>query len=47
MKRQVFAVWRSDLKSGRNPIFSESTVLKDTPYMCGTRFENGPGENPE
>jgi osmotically inducible protein OsmC len=47
MKRSASAVWRGDLKSGRGTISTESTVLKDTQYSFGTRFENGPGTNPE
>ena len=47
MKRKASAVWRGDLKSGRGAISTESSVLKDTPYSFGTRFENGPGTNPE
>lgn len=47
MKRKASAVWRGDLKSGRGTISTESNVLKDTQYSFGTRFENGPGTNPE
>jgi osmotically inducible protein OsmC len=47
MKRKASAVWRGDLKSGRGSISTESTVLKETQYSFGTRFENGPGTNPE
>lgn len=47
MKRKASAVWRGDLKSGRGTISTESNVLKNTPYSFGTRFENGPGTNPE
>ncbi|HEY0943838.1 MAG TPA: OsmC family protein [Opitutaceae bacterium] len=47
MNRKASAVWRGDLKSGRGTISTESTVLKDTQYSFGTRFENGPGTNPE
>lgn len=47
MKRKASAVWRGDLKSGRGTISTESSVLKDTQYSFGTRFENGPGTNPE
>ena len=47
MKRKASADWRGDLKSGRGTISTESTVLKDTQYSFGTRFENGPGTNPE
>jgi osmotically inducible protein OsmC len=47
MKRTASAVWHGDLKSGRGRISTESTVLKDAQYSFGTRFENGPGTNPE
>src|ERR1043165_9533233 len=47
MKRKASAVWNGDLKSGRGQISTESTVLKDTKYSFATRFENGPGTNPE
>lgn len=47
MKRKASAVWRGDLKSGRGQISTESTVLKDTQYGFGSRFESGPGTNPE
>jgi osmotically inducible protein OsmC len=47
MKRKASAVWHGDLKAGRGAISTESTVLHDTQYSFGTRFENGPGTNPE
>ncbi|HTT57965.1 MAG TPA: OsmC family protein [Opitutaceae bacterium] len=47
MKRKASAVWRGNLKAGRGTISTESTVLRDAPYSFGTRFENGPGTNPE
>jgi osmotically inducible protein OsmC len=47
MKRKASAVWYGDLKSGRGQISTESTVLKDAKYSFTTRFENGPGTNPE
>src|SRR3954467_7749696 len=47
MKRKASAVWRGDLKSGKGTISTESGVLKDAQYSFGTRFENGPGTNPE
>jgi len=47
MKRKASAIWHGDLKSGRGTISTESTVLKDAQYSFGTRFENGPGTNPE
>ncbi len=47
MKRKASAVWRGDLKAGKGTISTESNVLKETQYSFGTRFENGPGTNPE
>jgi lipoyl-dependent peroxiredoxin len=47
MIRKASAIWRGDLKTGRGTISSDSTVLKDAQYAFGTRFENGPGTNPE
>ncbi len=47
MKRNASAVWHGDLKSGRGTISTESGVLNETQYSFGTRFENGPGTNPE
>src|SRR5512133_1317221 len=47
MKRKASAVWRGDLKSGRGSISTESTLLNQAQYGFGTRFENGPGTNPE
>jgi osmotically inducible protein OsmC len=47
MKRKASAIWQGDLKSGRGTISTESSVLKDTQYSFGTRFENGTGTNPE
>jgi osmotically inducible protein OsmC len=47
MKRKASAVWRGNLKSGRGTISTESKVLDNAQYSFGTRFENGPGTNPE
>lgn len=47
MKRKASAIWYGDLKSGRGQVSTESTVLKDAKYSFATRFENGPGTNPE
>ena len=47
MKRNASAVWHGNLKAGRGALSTESTVLRDAPYSFGTRFENGPGTNPE
>ncbi|MGV3754794.1 MAG: OsmC family protein [Verrucomicrobiota bacterium] len=47
MKRKASAVWQGDLRSGKGAISTESSVLKETQYSFGTRFENGLGTNPE
>jgi osmotically inducible protein OsmC len=47
MKRKASAIWRGGLKDGKGTISSESGALKDTRYSFGTRFEDGPGTNPE
>jgi lipoyl-dependent peroxiredoxin len=47
MKRNASAVWTGDLKQGKGSLSTPSTVLKDTQYSFGTRFENGVGTNPE
>lgn len=47
MKRNAFAVWSGDLKSGHGTISSASGVLSDTQYSFKTRFEDGSGTNPE
>jgi osmotically inducible protein OsmC len=35
------------LKGGKGTVSTESTVLFQTQYSFGTRFENGKGTNPE
>lgn len=47
MKRSASAVWRGGLKDGKGTVSTESGVLKETQYSFATRFENGPGTNPE
>ena len=47
MKRKASAVWQGNLKEGKGTISTESGVLKETQYSFSTRFENGPGTNPE
>ena len=47
MKRSGSAVWQGDLKSGKGHISSQSGVLDDAQYGFNTRFEDGPGTNPE
>ncbi len=47
MKRQGSAIWRGDLKSGNGAMTTESGILSAAQYGFGTRFEDGPGTNPE
>lgn len=47
MKRTGSAVWLGDLKSGKGMVSSQTGVLKDTRYGFASRFEDGPGTNPE
>ena len=47
MKRTGSAVWQGDLKNGKGMLSTNSGVLKDTQYSFSTRFESGPGTNPE
>ena len=47
MKRTANAQWRGDLKSGRGVISTASGVLSNSNYSFHTRFEDGPGTNPE
>ena len=39
--------WKGGLTSGEGRVSSASTVLNDTPYSFGTRFEQESGTNPE
>jgi len=47
MKRSANAVWVGDLKQGKGKISTQSGALKDAQYGFNTRFEDGPGTNPE
>ena len=47
MKRTGSAVWTGGLKDGKGKISTQSGILKDTQYGFNTRFEDGPGTNPE
>jgi len=47
MKRTGSAVWQGGLKDGKGTVSTASGVLKETQYSFATRFENGPGTNPE
>ena len=47
MKREGSAVWKGGLKDGKGMISTGSGVLLNAQYGFNTRFEDGPGTNPE
>jgi len=47
MQRSANAVWTGNLKQGKGKISTQSGVLTDAQYGFNTRFEDGPGTNPE
>jgi osmotically inducible protein OsmC len=47
MKRNATAEWHGNLKAGKGTLTTDSTVLKQTQYSFGSRFESGVGTNPE
>ena len=47
MKRNATAVWKGSIKEGAGTISTQSTVLNNTQYSFGSRFEEGVGTNPE
>lgn len=47
MQRSATAVWQGAIKDGKGNISTQSGVLKEAQYGFNTRFENGPGTNPE
>lgn len=47
MKKTAWAIWKGSIKEGGGAISTETGVLKDAPYGFKSRFENGPGTNPE
>ena len=47
IKRNGSAVWSGGLKDGKGTVSTGSGVLKDSQYGFNTRFEDGPGTNPE
>ena len=46
IKRKSEAIWEGNLKNGKGIVKSESGAL-NIPYGFRSRFENGPGTNPE
>ena len=47
MIRTAIASWSGNLKEGRGHISTQSQVLSNAQYGFNTRFEDGPGTNPE
>ncbi|MGV3696892.1 OsmC family protein [Flavobacterium sp.] len=47
MKRNATAVWKGSVKEGKGALTTQSTVLNNTQYSFGSRFEEGIGTNPE
>lgn len=45
--RGASAVWNGNLKEGNGQVSTESKTLNDAPYTFVSRFETGPGTNPE
>ncbi|HSN72788.1 MAG TPA: OsmC family protein [Steroidobacteraceae bacterium] len=47
MIRKGKAVWTGKIRDGKGTLSTESGVLDDVQYGFSSRFENGPGTNPE
>jgi lipoyl-dependent peroxiredoxin len=47
MIKQASAIWNGGFKDGGGTISTETGVLKEAPYGFRSRFEDGPGTNPE
>jgi osmotically inducible protein OsmC len=47
MKKNASVEWKGGLKDGGGTISTETGVLKNAPYGFKSRFEDGPGTNPE
>lgn len=47
MGRHSTAIWRGTGKEGNGDLTTQSTVLNHTQYSYKSRFEEGPGTNPE
>lgn len=41
------AIWKGNIKDGGGTISTETGVLREAPYGFKSRFEDGPGTNPE
>lgn len=47
MKKTASAVWQGSIKEGSGTISTQTGVLTNAPYGFKSRFEDGPGTNPE
>ena len=47
MQRSATAIWSGNLKEGKGNISTQSGILDNAQYGFNTRFEDGPGTNPE
>jgi osmotically inducible protein OsmC len=47
IKKKASAVWNGGIKEGTGSISTETGVLREANYGFKSRFENGPGTNPE
>ncbi len=47
MDRKGSAVWQGSIREGKGTVSTESGALKEAPYSFTSRFETGPGTNPE
>jgi lipoyl-dependent peroxiredoxin len=47
MIKKAWAVWKGSFKEGGGTMSTETGVLKEAPYGFKSRFEGGPGTNPE
>lgn len=47
MKKSASAHWSGGIKDGKGTISTETGVLREAPYGFKSRFEDGPGTNPE
>ena len=47
MIKKASAVWKGAIRDGGGTISTETGVLRDAPYGFKSRFEDGPGTNPE
>jgi osmotically inducible protein OsmC len=47
MKKSASAHWSGGIKDGQGTISTATGALRDAPYGFKSRFEDGPGTNPE